>query len=501
MDEKPDTLLKSALEKIVYFEARSDQLTRDLDNAHLELSKLRGDVAAASQREIELRRLVAEFEVRMRRAHEEREEFGRTVDVLRRERTDLIAKMLEASRIQVAGNNDEAEHIDLARFIAELRSEVLLRAPSAPSATALLPDKVEAAPAEVAAPVAAFEPLPPVHSELPSVRIAQEFKAQGRLDVSDAQVAQLHGATRFPGRTEETLFGFSVRELAAPDAAARARAAERLKALGQNAAAPALATALHGETEAVALVAMLQAFATFAKVEGVPVVAPHLTSKHPDVRIAALRALMSMDAAQAAPHLSAAVKDPDRAVRRRAALMALGLRGEAALALGEEAIKDGDAEVRALAALVLGASAAPGARAFLQTAMRDVDLKVRTAAAQSLSRMLGHDVTGVVGLSDVQRRREVRRIALLPANPVRATLTKKSAVAVVEAEVAAPAKPFIDEVLCSNVMVELRSSIRGRPLDQLAAGTRASAEDTFRALKVLETRGHIVQRGAKYFVA
>ena len=48
------------------------------------------------------------------------------------------------------------------------------------------------------------------------------------------------------------------------------------------------------------------------------------------------------------------MKDPDRSVRRRASLLALGLEGEGARRLGEEAIHDPDPEVRSLAALALG---------------------------------------------------------------------------------------------------------------------------------------------------
>ena len=162
---------------------------------------------------------------------------------------------------------------------------------------------------------------------------AERLLAEGRLRVSEADLAKLSGASAFPGRTEETLFGFSVRELMAPDSAARARAAERLRALGQAAAAPALATALHSEREPMVQVALLNAFAELASSEGAAIVLPLLDAPSPDVRISALKALLTIDATQAGPHLSAAMKDADRAVRRRASLLALGLSGEAALTL------------------------------------------------------------------------------------------------------------------------------------------------------------------------
>ena len=96
-------------------------------------------------------------------------------------------------------------------------------------------------------------PLAPGAS--PVVRHAWRLQQEGRLAVSPGQMAELTGGG------DETLFGFSVRELSAPDATSRVRAAERLKALAQPAAAPALATALHAETDAPVQVALLAAFA------------------------------------------------------------------------------------------------------------------------------------------------------------------------------------------------------------------------------------------------
>jgi hypothetical protein len=262
-------------------------------------------------------------------------------------------------------------------------------------------------------------PTPPV--AVPSVAdVARSLKSEGRLAVSHAELHALTGAQDFPGKSEETLFGFSVRELSALDANSRARAADRLKALGHPAAAPAVATALHSETDAGAQVALLGALAVLAKTEAVPVVKPHLTAPAPDVRIAALKALLTLDPSQSGPHLAAATKDPDRTVRRRASLLALGLKGEDALRLGEDAIRDRDADVRSLAALVLGASGMETARTLLLEAMRDKEMRVRRSASQALSRLLGQDVTTLVGLDDAQRRREVRRLAYVEANPVRA---------------------------------------------------------------------------------
>lgn len=484
---RPEALLKSALEKIVYFEARAQQLENDLTAVRSESDRLRADMASAAQREIELRRLVAELEVRATRAHAEREDSARVVESLRRERAELIGKMLEASRIHKSDEAPDPDAFELARFISELRGEVLFRRADGKT-EAGAPAQV---PLEVPAPVAS-----------PVSAMANELKAQGRLVVNQADLTALSGAQAFAGRTEETLFGFSVRELSAPDSASRIRAAERLKALGHAAAGPALATALHAESDPVVQVALLAAFAHFAKAQGVPVVAPLLTSAFPDVRISALKALLTLDPTQAGPHLTAAMADPDRAVRRRASLLALSLTGEAALQLGQKAIADTDAQVRSLAALVLGASGAEAARPWLFRAMRDPEEKVRRAASDSLSKLLGRDVSGVVGMEDAPRARAVRQLAHLPNQPAAAS-SGRARVAVLEktVAVAAPVEQRVDEKLCGAVMIELRSSIRGRTLAELTQHLTHAEETTLLACRLLEGRGQVVRRGTKYFVA
>jgi HEAT repeat protein len=436
-DERPDALLKSALEKIVYFEARADQLHGELDATRQEVDRLRRELAEAGQREIVLRKELAELEVRVNRSHAEREELTRVNQALRNERTQLMGKLLDATRIhasdQVRDDEDDDLGIDLASFISQLRSEALDRTPASVAA----PRAEEKPPPPVPE---GDEPLVPMHmpgfavamavaprvasvvATSPVVQQAQRLFQEGRLGVSPQQLAELSGHVGPTSGADETLFGFSVRELSASDAAARIRAAERLKALAQPAAAPALATALHAEQEPAVQVALIQAFAGLCREQGASVVSPLMASPVAEVRIAALKALLSLAPGDAAPHLAQAMKDPDRAVRRRASLLALGLEGDAARRLGEEAIHDADPEVRGLAALALGAASGEGARKMLLEALLDPELRVRRSAAQSLSRIVGHDVSFVVTLDEPQRRREIRRLATLPTRPVRAPL-------------------------------------------------------------------------------
>ncbi|HVE82555.1 MAG TPA: HEAT repeat domain-containing protein [Myxococcales bacterium] len=541
-NERPEALLKSALEKIIYFEARSEQLCNDLVQSRVEAERLRSELSAAAEREISLRAQVAELEVRAARAHQDREELGRLNDALRRERKELIGKLIDASRLQATGEDAGAEaesDFDLASFIAELRGEVLGLREAPAQVPALMPT-----------PALALAAAPSM------ARHAERFRAQGRLDVSTEQI---HALAREP-LVEESLFGFSVRELSAPEPRARVRAAERLRSLANPAAAPALASALNAEREAPVLVSLLEAFAPVSGAEGAAVVVPHLRSPAADVRIAALRALLKVDHTQAAPHLSAAMKDPDRTVRRRASLLALGLSSDQALRLGEEAGRDADAKVRALGALALGVAGGAQARAALTALLQDGDASVRHAASRSLGRILGTDVSGVVPLEDAQRRREIRRLSALPSHPVTAPADARAA-APVFGHTAAPASAFerapaseraavsaaapvsapasasrsVPEVasvpapahegasllargpaptraapplsspwaeaLCAAVLAELRISIRGRTVPDMARALGAPSERVEEACALVSARGQAVRRGLKYFVA
>ncbi|HVG62801.1 MAG TPA: HEAT repeat domain-containing protein [Hyalangium sp.] len=595
-DERPDALLKSALEKIVYFEARADQLHRELEATRQDVDRLKRELADTQQREIVVRRELAELEVRVNRANAERDDLARLNQALRDERTQLMGKLLDASRIhtsdQLRDEVDEEFGIDLASFISQLRSEALNR-PASESVPVLEVRPARAVSAPVAAQKNAGWSVPPVPDEdeplfsvgmpgfvpalavapkvaqasavSPVVQQAQRLFQEGRLGVSAQQLAELSGHTGAVGATDETLFGFSVRELSSPDPASRIRAAERLKNLALTAAAPALATALHAETESAVQVSLLTAFAGVCHEEGASVVSPLLASPVAEVRITALKALLTLAPDEAAPHLAQAMKDPDRAVRRRASLLALGLEGEAARKLGEEAIRDTDAEVRALAALALGAANGEGARTLLLEALLDPEFRVRKAAAQSLSRILGHDVSSVVGLDEPQRRREVRRLATLPSQPVRAALEVRPAPSAAPAEavseapavvraaapMAAPAVvatvappmptsapertgpvraalavmgaraepasvpapapeprvpaprpgPSPVETLCTSLMADIRSAIRGRSMGELAAALAAPVEVAQEALTLLLARGAVIRRGHKYFAA
>jgi len=556
--------LRSALEKIVYFEARSETLQADAATLRTEADALRTDLASASQREVELRRRVAELEVELGRAHRDREEAGRVVEAMRADRAGLMGKVLEAARIQ--GSNPGFD-FDLAGFISDLRAEAIaVRGPSfevlsrrAEPPVALEPEL--AVQAEAPRTVLAASPFsaprassgsPPPPIELPRAVSGQEVPASTRASVlavtREAERLLEQGRLAIPPSPrlgEESLFGFSIRELSSPDPSARCRAAERLRTLGDRTAAPALAVALHAERDDTVLVGLLEAFRSLASREGAAVVEPLLGAPEPAVRIAALRAITHLDPDAAAAHLSRAAHDPDASVRRRTALLAVGLGPERMLELERQVSRDPDPEVRRLAVLAAGAAGGEQARTRLLAALEDPDLGVRRAAARSLSGILGMEVGQVVTLSDEERRREVRRLGKLAPLPLaqrarnvasvptshldgvagvqRPTGVPAAAEASVEPELderglaPAPVEParievsvpasreqgglHADEALCLQITSELRTSMRGRTVPDLATQLGVTDERVIEAAALLTARGQVVRRGAKLFVA
>jgi HEAT repeats len=580
-DARAEALLKSALEKIVYFEARSGQLEGDAAAARAEVERLKAELGSAAVREVELRQALAELEVNLSRTHRDREELGRTVEALRTERTALLDKLLDAARIRGV-LSDEDGSFDLAAFISQLRSEVLAargvpvpetqgavrgepgvaepdfeevpiddavafqaevarqmahgvwgESSEAPLGTARRaegvparpppPNSVQERPEPEAravlqldegpslsgwAPAAAHRRQAPEVSEV--MGLAESLHAQGRLGAPSGR--QASARRRLPG--DDTLYGFSVRELSAPDAGARVRAAERLGALGDRAAASAVARALHAEREPRVAVAFLEALRLLAGPEGAPLVEPFVDAPMPEVRIAALRTLLTLDASRAVPQLLRAARDADPSVRRRAALLGLQLPGKDVVGYVPASGAEADPEVRRVAALAAGAQGGKEARATLLAALDDPFPAVRQAAARSLSRLLGVEVEGVAGLEGPQRRREIRRLTSLPVASVksraqRALLREMPAqrangqrvALAVEEEVQTRAVGPSPEALLEPVLSQLQTSMRGCSLSELVQLLAAPPEAVEVACALLTARGQVVRRGTKLFVA
>jgi hypothetical protein len=114
-----------------------------------------------------------------------------------------------------------------------------------------------------------------------------------------------------------------LRSLASPDSARREQAARHLAAAPLAAAAPALASALSGETDAKARAQLVRALACCGgETAGEIVAGLQGEAEPPLVRLAALDALCAMPR-RARSAVEAAARDASAAVRRRAAALAV----------------------------------------------------------------------------------------------------------------------------------------------------------------------------------
>ena len=463
--DRPDSLLKSALEKIVFFECRIDQLTAELSRATDEIERLKGDLARGSERELALKRELADEAAKSTMLARERDEARRKAELFLAERERFLGRLIESEQIRQAG--DEADGVDLAAFIAELRGEVLrltaenglLRrgfaeggrdtdATSAATTNAPQANALAEAPVQLALPAIGESTRervlptsaaarasdsngsqsPALNDLAPAFRstddLAQALADQGRIGIGESDIETLRQAASFPSRSEETLFALSLKELSAPDTTSRLRAAQRLKSMNPRAALPALASALHAEKDAEVCKVLIEAVAEAGSISVLPLLSAHLSSPNVDLRLCALEAAFRLGADDC---LSRALDDDAPLVRRRAVVLASG--GADQRDILERAIRDPDASVRRVAALGLGATLSSGAiSTALLMALDDRDEGVRRAAARGLSVRLGADVHAVADLDPSRRRREVRRLSAQQA-PQLTTATNKDAIA------------------------------------------------------------------------
>ncbi len=127
------------------------------------------------------------------------------------------------------------------------------------------------------------------------------------------------------------------------------------------------------------------AVALGSREDGLAILGPLLASADPDQRWWAVRALAELPAAQAAPHLAAALQDPDPAVRHCAALGLSRRPHAAAVPALVEAMRSKDSLFTRLAANALAAAgldATPALLELLQNAPSAVRLEAVRALAQ-----------------------------------------------------------------------------------------------------------------------
>ncbi len=534
--ERPEALLKSALEKVVFFECRLDQLSSDLCRANSEIERLKSEQSRATQLEIQLRQELAASESRANLAKRERDEALENAAVARQERERFLDRLIEAEQIRRAG--EENEGIDLASFIAELRSEVLhLRAtvsdqhaPFQPVRPAISTTCIQASqqdqepqpehqdagspcPAPASITAASLEnpsPKPPTSAAPPRVlgfRSTQDaatlMASQGRIGIGEQEHQALSIRARFETRSEETLFFLSLRELAAPDSISRMRAAQRLKSLGPRAALPAIAAALNTEESPEVVCALMEVCAAAKENSILPLLETKLGSASVEVRLSALEAVFRL---QGPSCLARAMQDKSSRVRRRAAVLAAGQ--NEAISVLEQAAGDADASVRRVAALGLAAVGCARAQSWLLSALDDNDVTVRRAAAKGLSRSFGPQVFAVADLDASRRRREIRRLVAQPtaettprtANATSLSATPLATLSTTSSGTVAAPSPLPHPQLESDILDIVYSALRGQSQEELRRNLKADQELVASSISSLLQRGKLVRRGQRYFV-
>jgi hypothetical protein len=553
----PEGILRSALEKIVFFECRVSQLESELSAARTTAERARADAVEARRRETELAQALAAERGARGDAEARTDDLGERVRLLEGERERLLGGLVDRARVGGAAGaggapGPDVDGADLAGFIAELRAEIVaLRAWKAEAEAAGIRGggSIPAARGERAA-----ESMP---------ALLARFRDEGRVGLSGRDSDRLKDL--LTTRADRVLYERSMDDLAARDPRVRARAVRALEALGVRAAAPLLAAALGREDDEGVKAAILGALGRFQEPFAAELCTRALGDARPAVRVAALEALARVAQGEAEPRVAQALSDPSPLVRRRAALL-LGFTGgdraEAALSV---ALGDPDRGVARAAAAALSGRPTARAQGALARALEHPQESVRRAAAASLSRVAGEAVSAEGPAPELRAssRRIAARLAAMdgaelrdavlagatrePArgraarasSPVQPALPPPPAVVAppvaprpqqarpavrpsppVAAQAAAPAPGhaavaraatavMVEETapapaaggLEALVLGELRAALRGAAPADLAAALDAPLAAVAAALEVLRARGTLVQRGPRFFTA
>jgi HEAT repeat protein len=561
--QAPEGLLRSALEKIVFFECRVSQLESELAAAQAAGDRARADGAQARRREVELEQaLAAEKGMRGetdRRAAEAEER----VRLLEAERERLLGGLVVRARIAGApGSPDDAGEegqADLAGFIAELRGEIeALRAFKASALAAGFGGDGK--------PVAPAPGPGRVRDAASLAELGGRFDAAGRVGLSAGEAARMKDL--FATRADRALYERSMEDLDGADAGRRLRAVHALEALGSRAAAPLLAAALGRERGAEVKAALLAALARLKEPFALDLAERELSDPRPLVRVAALEALATGSDPRALDRLAGALGDGSAVVRRRAALLlgfATGERAEEALAI---ALADADRGVARAAAAALSGRPSATAQAALARGLEHGDASVRGAAAAALGRLSGEVVEseGTPSARRASGRRIAEKLSAMGAEELRtavlrgaapagasaervlaatgrasgpATATRsaiatpsatrtptptspatanptapatataaaaraaRTAVAVLDAPLAPPA-PAVragDHGLEGRILAELRAALRGCNEAQLSSVLATCPAEVEAALAALAARGAAERRGTRWFTS
>jgi hypothetical protein len=543
----PEEFLRSALEKIVFFECRVSTLESELAAARATAERARAEAAGTRRREVELEQALAAERGERDEAERRVSEVKERVRLLEEERERLLGGLVERARLGGASGSDgspapEEGGADLAGFIAELRAEIeVLRGwkVAAEAAGIALPGASAPAPAA----------RPKGHESLGDV--AGRFDADHRVGLTRRDSD--HMKALLATRADRALYERSMDDLSAPDAGRRLRAVRALEALGSKAAAPLLAGALAREPEAEVKAALLSALARFKEPFAAELAARAFEDARPAVRVAALETLAAVAADTAEERLAAALGDPSPLVRRRAALL-LGFSSGAGVEVAlSAALADPDRGVARAAAAALSGRPTARAQGALARGLEHPDASVRRAVASALGPLAGERVDADAPASD--RRATSRRIAeklaamggeeirtaVLAAAPNAARVeapAANAARAVAPAATASAGMPkanaskgsspsprgagargfgpsapgartavatvtttSADASLEPAIVAEVRAALRGCTAADLSAALGAPAPRVDATLAALASKGTLVQRGPRWFMA
>lgn len=557
MSLQAEQLLRSALEKIVFFECRVEAMEAELDAARGAAARAQDESSRVRARLVELETNLAEARGGAADAVSKNEALIERLRLLEDERERFLAGFIEQARVAAApatgvarrGERDgSGDGIDLGGFIAELRGEVQrLRAWKEAAQAAGIQVEEHGAPRSIA----------DLRAEATATvsQVGERFDASGRIGLGedDERRAQL----LLPTRAERALYESAMHDLSSADATNRRRAADCLRALGSKAAAPLVAAALGREDDAEVKAALLSALAALAPHTSAAELALRETSDpRPRVRVAALTALTELQGERCIPTLISALGDASAVVRRRAVLC-LGYFADA----GAEdalcsALGDHDAGVARAAAVTLAGRASRRAQGALVRALDHRDPTVRKAAGEAVARWSGEAVSP--RNDESERRRQVRRlterleavdvgalrndimfapsggrvdaqpVAVSQRSPAEKHARQDAAPARPEAPAPGPEKQLVRadtgaatassaEPARANlargrepnaavraferaVLEEVRIALRGCTPDDLAAALTVPRAEVVGALTRLVSLGSIVARGSRYYV-
>jgi hypothetical protein len=438
-----EELLRASLERLVLLECRTtSQLPAD-SGLELELSRWRHQAQAA--------------EARASSAEAQRDR--------------LFSQIMEAERFR-SGLDREGGGVELASFIAELRSEL--------SRVQEARDLAERQRAELLERLQRSGRPPSAAPENPR-ELAEELVASGILKTVDLTLSARAAELVSGSESERALLRAVLRDLDEGSTGLRLAALERLASMPPRLAAPVYAAALSREVEAEVLSHLCRVAGRCGVRSLLPLLARH--SEHPDerVRVAVLFAQRRLGGENGAsePAIVEAPRQDDASHVRRAALLAdtvfhpqeLGPRLR-------NLATDPDPGFRRLLA-ACAAALAPPAEEVLRVLAQDRDQRVRTAALRALG--------APVDLSQAppaERRRALRSLPqqsrAMPVDPPRTT----------------PPRDIV-----GAIERELRGSLRGLTPDTLIETLSLSRTELNAAIDSAISAGRIVRRGPRYFAS